>query len=111
MPITVKKREVFFYKNNRGVEPVRAYLNKLKDRAGRAKIQQKIVKASLGNFGQEGKGYRHIERDVWELKVDFGPGYRVYFKIEEDQIILLLMAGTKKTQQDDITKALKYSGD
>ncbi|MCB0342001.1 MAG: type II toxin-antitoxin system RelE/ParE family toxin [Pseudobdellovibrionaceae bacterium] len=108
MPLVVKRREAVYYKTTCGKEPVYDYLKRLEDPVGRAKIQIKISRAERGNFGQEGKGYRHIEGDIWELKVDCGPGYRVYFALDRDELILLLAVGDKRSQGLDIKKAQKY---
>ncbi|EFB2210212.1 type II toxin-antitoxin system RelE/ParE family toxin [Escherichia coli] len=60
-----------------------------------------------GNFGDH-----KFERDgVWELRVDYGPGYRVYYSIEDGEIILLLIGGNKKTQTVDLDKAVSYLQD
>ncbi len=60
-----------------------------------------------GNFGDH-----KFERDgVWELRVDYGPGYRVYYSIEDGEIILLLIGGNKKTQTADLDKAVSYLQD
>ncbi|MCX7979155.1 MAG: type II toxin-antitoxin system RelE/ParE family toxin, partial [Bdellovibrionaceae bacterium] len=48
---------------------------------------------------------RSVGSGVHELKIDYGPGYRVYYGIHQDEIILLLMGGSKRTQQSDIEKA------
>ena len=67
-----------------------------------------INKAVMGgNFGDH-----KFERDgVWELRVDYGPGYRVYYSIEDGEIILLLIGGNKKTQTADLDKAVSYLHD
>lgn len=60
-----------------------------------------------GNLGDH-----KFERDgVWELRVDYGPGYRVYYSIEDGEIILLLTGGNKKTQTADLDKAVSYLQD
>lgn len=111
MPIEVKQREAIFYKTVGGVEPVHEFILKLKDRIGQAKIRTKIRKAEKGNFGQEGVGYRHIQGMIWELKVHYGPGYRVYFALNNDEVIVLLIAGDKKSQDSDIEQAQRYLDD
>lgn len=60
-----------------------------------------IDKAGLGNFGD----HRFLDGAFGELRIDFGPGYRVYFGIDGLEIILLLHGGTKKGQQNDIATA------
>ena len=57
-----------------------------------------------GNFGE----HKPCREGVWELIIDFGPGYRVYYSITEKTIVLLLCAGDKRTQQKDIDKAIEY---
>lgn len=111
MPIVSKPREAVYYQTANGTEPVYGYLKKMKDRIGQAKIRTKIAKAERGNFGQEGNGYRHITGDVWELKIHYGPGYRVYFAIDNDELIVLLIAGDKKSQNSDIELAKDYFAD
>ena len=108
MPIEVKQREAQYFKNSKKIEPAYVFIKNLKDPTARQKIRAKIRKAEKGNFGQEGEGYRHIRSEIWELKIHSGPGYRVYFAIEDDKIILLLTAGNKTTQQKDIEKAEEY---
>lgn len=111
MPIESKPREAIYYQTASGSEPVYDYIKKMRDRIGQAKIRAKISKAERGNFGQEGNGYRHISGDVWELKVHYGPGYRIYFALDNNELIVLLVAGDKKSQDSDISEAQKYLAD
>lgn len=67
----------------------------------------RIDRAEAGNFGDH-----KFQRDgVWELRIDYGPGYRVYYSIENGEIILLYVGGTKKTQDADLDKAVEYLKD
>lgn len=69
-----------------------------------AKITKSIYKLEQGNFSNvEGVG-----SGVFEYKLDFGPGYRIYFGKEGEQIIILVYGGTKKKQSQDIYKAIEY---
>lgn len=79
----------------------------MKDREGRAKIAARIDRLSLGNFG----GCKSLGGGLHELKVDFGPGYRVYFADVDTVIVLLLCGGDKGTQTKDIDVAQKYLTD
>lgn len=64
----------------------------------------RIERAQRGNFGD----YKHLEDGLFEMKENFGPGYRIYFAVEGDEIILLLLAGTKRGQSRDIDAAQKH---
>lgn len=78
------------------------WLRKLKDTNARARINLHIRRILLtGNLGD----YKPVGEGVCELRVDFGPGYRVYFGRRDNELILLLMGGDKSTQQRDIAKA------
>ncbi len=74
----------------------------MKDRAGRARIQVRVDRLANGNPGQ----YRVLTGSVCELKIDFGPGYRVYYTERNGELIILLAGGDKSTQQQDIKTAL-----
>jgi putative addiction module killer protein len=56
------------------------------------------------NFGD----HKPLQEGVWELKIDLGPGYRVYYALESTTIVLLLCGGIKRTQDSDIQRALRY---
>ena len=70
----------------------------LKDRQAVARIRIRIDRLAMGNSGQ----CRNLKAGVVEMKLDFGPGYRVYFTERDRMIVILLCGGTKKTQDDDI---------
>ena len=87
------------------VETTEVYLNwihSLKDRAGRARIQVRVDRLVHGNPGQ----HRVLTDGVCELKIDFGPGYRVYYTEREGVLIVLLAGGDKSSQQRDIKHAI-----
>jgi len=77
------------------------WLKKLKDIKGKVAILRRIDRVKYGNFGD----YKYLGNGVNELRVDFGPGYRVYFSVKNSEIILLLIGGDKSTQNSDIKKA------
>ncbi len=100
-----KKRAAIFFKDLKGREPAKAWLSRLRDKIGQAKIYARIARAENGNFGD----YKSVGEGVNELRVDAGPGYRVYYAIDEsDEIILLLMGGDKSSQSADIAAAKTY---
>ena len=94
------------YKATDDSEPFRDWLKKLKDYGGRARIQARLNRIrTQGNFGD----WKNLKDGVFELKVNVGPGYRVYFgeDSERDEIILL-WGGIKDTQTSDIARAKEY---
>ena len=78
------------------------WLKRLKDRRAIAKIVQRIDRLSLGNFGD----VKSVAGGVSELRIDYGPGYRLYFtRRQNGEIVILLCGGTKKRQDADIARA------
>ena len=73
----------------------------LRDRRARARIDIRIRRLSLGNPGD----VRPVGEGVSELRIDYGPGYRVYFVQRDASLIVLLAGGDKRTQDQDIQKA------
>ncbi len=78
------------------------WIDDLKDRAGRSRVLMHVDRLILGNPGL----HRTLTEGVSELKIDVGPGYRVYYSFREERLLLLLGGGTKSTQNKDIEKAL-----
>ena len=83
-------------------EVYRDWINSLRDRAGRARIQVRVDRLVHGNPGQ----HRVLAGGLSELKIDFGPGYRVYYTERKGVLIVLLAGGAKSSQQKDIETAL-----
>ncbi|HBL16111.1 MAG TPA: addiction module killer protein [Elusimicrobia bacterium] len=77
------------------------WLDALKDVSGRAAILKRIDRIEEGDFGD----HRHVGIGVWELRIHFGPGYRVYYGEEGPKVILLLCGGNKAKQRRDVAKA------
>src|SRR3990167_4563632 len=80
----------------------RGWINSLKDIAGRARIQVRVDRLVHGNPGT----HRVLSDGVSELKIDFGPGYRVYYTRRGDRLLILLAGGDKSTQKKDIETAI-----
>ena len=78
-------------------EVYRDWINDLKDRTGRARIQMRVDRLVHGNPGQ----HRNLTHGISELKIDVGPGYRVYYTERNGELIILLAGGDKSTQQQD----------
>jgi len=81
------------------------WIDALKDRAGRARILMRVDRLIHGNPGS----YRNLGEGVCELKIDVGPGYRVYYSLRGETLLLLLIGGDKSTQQKDIARAFELN--
>jgi len=79
------------------------WLSKLKDIRARIAVARRIERMGHGNFGD----VKPINSHISELRINTGPGYRVYFAKKENTIIVLLVGGDKSTQSKDIEKAQK----
>ena len=86
-------------------EPFAAWFERLRDRQAARRIQMRIDRLAAGNPGQ----HRVLNGGVVEMKIDHGPGYRVYFTQRGIEIIVLLCGGDKRTQQADIKTALRLA--
>jgi putative addiction module killer protein len=83
----------------------REWINALKDRVGRARVQVRVDRLVHGNPGM----HRDLTDGVSELKIDVGPGYRVYYTQRGSRLLLLLAGGDKSTQQKDIEMAISLA--
>jgi len=81
--------------------PFKEWLDSLKDLRSQVKIDVRLSRLRLGNFGDT----KSVGKGVYELRIQFGPGYRIYYGLEENKIIILLCAGDKSSQKRDIKKA------
>ena len=96
--------EVRRYVTGSGQDVLGDWLLALKDARARAKIAARIARISVGNFGD----CKPLRDGVWELRIDWGPGYRVYYALLEKTCVLLLCGGDKRKQQADIRRAIAY---
>lgn len=83
----------------------RDWLDGLKDVAGRARVLMRVDRLIHGNPG----AHRNLTDGVSELKIDFGPGYRVYYSLRGDELLLLLVGGDKSSQTKDIAAAIQLA--
>ena len=81
------------------------WLNDLRDIQVRSRVQARIERLSVGNPGD----VEPVGEGVSELRIDYGPGYRVYFKKRGRELIILLAGGDKSTQAKDIKAALRFA--
>lgn len=90
------------YREANGQVPFQAWIEGLKDKATKARIAFRLAKLAAGNFGD----CKPCRDGVWELREDFGPGYRIYYARSGKTIVLLLCGGDKRSQQTDIERAV-----
>jgi putative addiction module killer protein len=86
-----------------GRNPFREWLSTL-DVAVSARVQARLLRFELGNLGD----HKSLGAGVWEARLAFGPGYRIYFAKEGDSMIVLLVGGTKASQRRDIRRAQEF---
>ena len=84
--------------------PFETWLDSLRDRDGKSRVRLRLRRILLGNLGD----YKSLGDGVYEFRIKTGPGYRVYFGIVGNSIILLLCGGDKGSQDRDILKAKEY---
>jgi len=87
--------ELLEYLTEDGCNPFHNWLNSLKDRFARARIRIRLNRIRLGNFGD----CKPVGKGVSELRVDYGPGYRVYYGKSETTVVILLCGGSKNLSQ------------
>jgi putative addiction module killer protein len=97
-------RELRVYETPSGTSPFDDWLDGLRDAKGRARIEIRLDRLEQGNFGD----CQPVGEGVFELRMDFGPGYRAYFAEDGPKIVLLLIGGDKSTQTKDIKTAKAY---
>ena len=85
----------------------RDWIDNLKDAVGRARVLMRVDRLVHGNSGV----HRNLTDGVSELKIDVGPGYRVYYTLRGDRLLLLLLGGDKSTQSRDVAKAIRLARD
>ena len=86
-------------------EAFTAWLGALRDANAKARIRARVERAGKGNFGD----WSPEGGEVRAMRIDYGPGYRLYFTIRGDRVILLLCGGDKRTQEADIQSAHKIA--
>lgn len=99
--------QVIDYLTENGRDPFKDWLANLSDRQAQARVLVRVQRMAAGNYGDS----RPIGEGVWELRIDYGPGYRVYYARAGEKLLLLLIGGDKRKQQADIDKALEYWND
>lgn len=100
-------REIQRYITSDGKVPFADWLDSLRDTNAKAKIISRLNRVTAGNLGD----YRSVGEGVCELRIKYGPGYRIYFGLRGLTIVLLLCGGDKSTQDQDIRNAKEYWAD
>ena len=100
----VQPRDIRRYITPDGRNPFAEWLSSLRDLNAVVKIEQRLDRVRLGNLGNT----KSVGEGACELKIDFGPGYRVYFGQFGSTIVLVLCGGDKSSQEQDIRKAKEY---
>lgn len=95
------------YSADDGRKPFAEWLDTLADRNGRAAIRARLLRVELGNFGD----CKPLRKGVMELRIDQGPGYRVYLSRQGPVIVLLLCASDKADQARAVERAIDYLTD
>lgn len=91
----------------RQTETYSRWFSTLRDRQAKARIDIRIRRLSMGNPGD----VKPVEQGISELRINYGPGYRVYFIQRGETFIILLAGGNKRTQEQDIKTALDLAQD
>jgi putative addiction module killer protein len=99
--------EIRHYLTRDGKDVFESWLKSLTDEKAEARIDARINRLTHGNFGD----CKFVGGGVWELRIDWGPGYRVYYAIVGRRCVLLLAGGDKRKQSADIAAAIEYLKD
>lgn len=102
--LTIHPRELQIYRTQNGREPFTEWLESINDQRTQNRIQRRVDRLEEGNFGD----YKSVGEGVFELRLHFGAGYRVYFGEINNTVVLLLCGGDKSSQTRDIERAKTY---
>ena len=90
------------YTTTDGMDWFAQWLDSLRDQQASARIAARLLRLQNGNFGD----CRAVGEGVWELRIDWGPGYQVYYAVADPRVVLLCEGGDKRTQTADIERAI-----
>jgi putative addiction module killer protein len=103
----VKVKTIAIYETGDGQRPFKKWLDSLRDKATIARINARLARVEFGNFGDA----KPVGNGVVELRLVFGSGYRIYYGLDGDKLVVLLTGGDKSTQEKDIKLAHDYWSD
>jgi len=96
--------EIREYITPEGKVPFAEWLTNLPDPKAKAKVFTRLDRVVVGNFGD----HKYLSSGVYELRITYGKGLRIYYGKEDNTVVLLLCGGNKSTQRQDIKKAIAY---
>ena len=99
--------EIRHYVSRAGRDIFQEWLWSLNDKRTQEKIAARVSRLEVGNFGD----CKPLGQGLWELRIDWGPGYRIYYAIVGKELVLLVSGGDKRRQSADIELALDYLRD
>ena len=105
--LETEEKQLDYYRTADAEAPFLEWFESLRDIKTKQRIDARLVHVRAGNLGD----HRTVGEGVIELRLNFGPGYRIYIGQKETELVLLLCGGDKSTQQSDITTARSYWAD
>ena len=100
----MQRKVVHIYRDQDGREPLIDWLESIKDITTRARIKNRLRRLELGNPGDT----KSIGQGIYEMRLHFGPGYRIYFGQVDNVVVVLLCGGDKGSQVKDVKRAKEY---
>lgn len=100
----VRERKIITYTTSSGKSPLEEWLREIGDKRSKARIINRIDRLRLGNFGD----CESVGNGIYELRMHFGPGFRIYFGLKGQEVVILLCGGDKSRQYKDIATATEY---
>lgn len=102
--LELNQKRILYYKNQNGETPFLSWLESLRDQVAKAKVRVRLDRLRFGHYGD----HHFIGNGIQELRIHYGPGYRIYFAEYDSNIVLLLTGGDKGNQKRDIKRVQKY---
>jgi putative addiction module killer protein len=107
LKVEAASKEIITYLTEDGRSPFDEWVASLRDNKTVSKISTRLYRAALGNLGD----MKPVGEGVSEMRLQFGPGYRIYFGQQGDRVVVLLCGGDKGTQAKDIKRAQEFWAD